>query len=109
MNYYLVQGDTGSQIKVDLSRKGTTEAVDLTNATCVLKVRKEATAQLSFTTIGVLEIGSTSSVVFLLGDDMLTIEPGRYEAEVEVTFTSAGETLIESVYEIIQLFVREDF
>ena len=110
MVYYLVQGDTGSQIKVSLARYGTKDEVDLTSATTFLKVRKEKAAELAFTVTGLLEVGTINSTVFVLGDNMIDIEPGRYEGEISVIFgTVGGQTAEESVFETIQLYIREEF
>lgn len=109
MVYYLVQGDTGTQIKVTFSREGTSEEVDLTNATILLKVRKESQDTVNFTVTGLKVNNVNNEAVFRLGDNMIGIEPGRYEGEVQVTFPDNGDTLEETVYEIINLYIREEF
>lgn len=109
MVYYLVQGDTGTQIKVTLSREGSSDEVDLTNATILLKVRKEKQSTLAFTVTGLKVNNVNNEAVFRLGDNMIDLEPGRYEGEVQVTLPSNGDFVEETVYEIINLYVREEF
>ena len=109
MIYYLVQGDTGTQIKVSLSRNGSSEEVDLTNSTISLKVRKENENTLAFTVAGLKTTNVNNEAVFRLGNNMIDIEPGRYEGEIQVVFSDNGTSLEETVYETIKLYVREDF
>ena len=109
MIYYLVQGDTGTQIKVSLSRNGSSEEVDLTNSTISLKVRKENQTALAFTVNGLKTSDVNNEAVFKLGSNMLNIEPGRYEGEVQVIFSENGTSLEETVYETINLYIREEF
>lgn len=109
MIYYLVQGDTGTQIKVTLAREGSSEEVDLTDATVVLKVRKEKETSIAFTVTGVKVNNVDNEAVFILGNNMIDIDPGRYEGEIQVTFSSGGLQTEETVYETINLFIREEF
>lgn len=105
MTYYLVQGDTGTQIKVALARQNSTETIDLNTATAVFKVRKEKATYNAFEVTGVKDDTNDNEAIFYLGNNMLNIQPGRYTAEVEVTF---DDTSVESVYETIPLYIRED-
>lgn len=109
MIHYLVQGDTGSQIRAKLSRKGSSEEVDITGASSLLKVRKEGQTSIAFSVTGVIESNTVDVVVFPLGDNMIGIEHGRYEGEIEVTFSPGPNETIETVYEIINIFIREEF
>lgn len=109
MIYYLVQGDTGTQIKVTLAREGSSEEVDLTNATVLLKVRREKQPTLAFTVTGLKTTNVNNEVVFKLGNNMINIDPGRYEGEVQVTFSDSGTQVEETVYETVNLFIREEF
>ena len=109
MIYYLVQGDTGTQIKVILARHGSSEEVDLTSATVLLKVRKEKETSVAFTVTGLKLNNVDNEAVFKLGNNMIDIEPGRYEGEIQVTFSDNGTQLEETVYETVNLFIREDF
>ena len=105
MTYYLVQGDTGTQIKVGIARHETSEVVDLNFATAVLKVRKEKEAVNAFEIIGIKDDVNDNEAIFKLGDEMIGIAPGRYNGEVEVTF---DDTTIETIYELLPLYIRED-
>jgi hypothetical protein len=106
MTYYLVKGDTGTKIKVALARQNTTDPIDLNAATAVLKVRAEGLKYNAFEVTGTKDLINDNEAIFPLGANMTTIVPGRYSAEVEVTF---DDTSVESVYEIIPLFVRDEF
>jgi hypothetical protein len=106
MTYYLVKGDTGTKIKVALARQGTVSPIDLNAATAVLKVRAEGVKYNVFEVTGTKDLTNDNEAIFALGANMLTITPGRYSASVEVTF---DDTTIETVYEILPLFVRDEF
>jgi hypothetical protein len=104
----LVQGDTGPQIKVTVTREDTGLPVDLTGSTVVLKFKKRGASALTFTLTNVntsdtLEDGVA---VFVFSDGSLDIDPGHYEGEIEVTFANAT---VETIYETLSFFVREDF
>jgi hypothetical protein len=106
MTYYLVKGDTGTQIKVALARQGTTELIDLNTAVAVLKIRAEGKTYNAFEVTGTKDVVNDNEALFLLGNNMLTVAPGRYTGEVEVTFP---DTSVESVYEIIPIFIRDQY
>lgn len=105
MTYYLVQGDTGTQIKVALARHESSEVIDLNTATAVLKVRKEKASTNAFEVTGVKDDVRDNEAIFSLGTNMIDIPPGRYNGEVEVTF---DDTSIETIYELLPLYIRED-
>lgn len=108
MKINLVQGDTGPQIKSTLTRADTGLAEDLTGATIKMHFRKKDTTTLLFSLDNVagdddLEDGIT---LFTFGAGQLDIDPGYYEAEIEVVF--AGGTR-ETVYEEIEFYLRGDY
>ena len=106
---YLVQGDSGSQIKATLTRDDTGAAVDLTEGTAKLKFKKKNTTTVlsNLTAINVdpdeLEAGIA---IFNFGASDLDISPGTYTAEIYVEFNTGT---IETVYEEIEILVREDY
>lgn len=103
--HYLVQGDTAAQLKVNLTRNDTGLAADLTDCTIYLKIREKGSTTVVTTLTGSITDLSTAEVVFAFGVDINELA-GYYECEVEVV-NIVG--LIESVYELIQIRVREDF
>ena len=108
MAYYLVQGDTGPQIKVTVTRDETGDVVDMSGATVYLKIRPKNSKTLSLT-LTATDVGTNLAsgiAIFVFSDGDLDIEPGNYEGEVEINFTDGS---IETVYELVELFVREDF
>jgi len=104
----LVQGDTGPQIKATVTREDTGEAVDLTDATVRLKVRKRGANSLAFTlvNINVSDTLADGVAVFAFAEGDLDVEPGNYEGEIEVTLVDES---VETIYETLAFFVREDF
>ncbi len=106
---YLVQGDTGPQIKIQVTRDSTGAAVDVSGGTARLKVRKKGTETILFT-LTASDIGDNleNGVLYfsLDGGQISTITPGTYEAELELTFS---DDTIETVYEKVDIVVREDF
>jgi hypothetical protein len=104
---YLVQGDTKPQIKVTLKRDDDT-AQDVTGATIKLHFRPVNTTTVSFSKTGVFTgVDATKGeVVFNFSSGDLDLDPGDYEGEVEVVYTDSTR---ETVYEVIQFILREDF
>lgn len=108
MTINLVQGDTGPQIKITLTREDTGSAQDLTGATIKMRFRKKRTT----TVLATLDNQSTGDNLsngicfFVFAEGDLNVAEGFYEGEVEVVFSSGTR---ETVYEIIDFFVREDF
>jgi hypothetical protein len=104
----LVQGDTGPQIKVTVTREDTGTAVDMSGGTVRLKVRKRGSATLSFTLVAT-DVGDNLQegvAIFAFSDGDLDIDPGNYQGEIEITFS---DSTIETIYETLDFFVREDF
>jgi len=104
----LVQGDTGPQIKVTVTREGTGEAVDLRGATVRLKVRKRGASSLAFTllNINVSDTLQDGVAIFAFAEGDLDVDPGNYQGEIEITFE---DSTVETIYETLDFFVREDF
>lgn len=108
MAYYLVQGDTGPQIKVTVTRDETGDVVDMSGGTVRLKIRKKNVPAviLTLTATDVDTNLEEGIAIFVFGDGDLDIDPGNYEGEVEITFDNST---VETIYELIEFFVREDF
>lgn len=104
---YLVQNDTGSQFKVTLTREDTGSTVDLSGATVRLKFKKKNTANvLSTLTANVASDLANGEAIFVFAAADTDITAGDYVGEIEVTFSDDS---IESVFETIDIVVREDF
>lgn len=105
---YLVQGDTGTQIKVTLTREDTGLPEILTGATVSLHFKKKGTSTVLFTITGQNtpqeEVAGVAYFVFSSGQ--LNLDAGNYVGEVEVVFQTGVR---ETVYEIIDFVLREDF
>lgn len=106
MVHYLVQGDTGAQIKVTLSRQSSNDTLDLSDDTVVLKVRKEGESVNAFEVGGSVLSDAVNEVIFLPGTNLLNISPGTYYGEIEITYSNST---VESVYEIVTIYIREDY
>ena len=106
---YLVQGDTGPQIKINVKREDTGAAIDVSGGSAKLKVRKKGDPTLAFT-LNATDVGSNlqeGTLLFSLsGNQIATIEAGNYEGEVELTL---GDSSVETIYEPISIVIREDF
>jgi hypothetical protein len=106
---YLVQGDTGPQIYITVTREDTGAAIDVSGGSARLKVRKKGTDTLSFT-LTAADIGSNleeGKLYFSLdGGQLATISAGNYEGELELTLADAT---VETVYEQVDIVIREDF
>ncbi len=105
---YLVQGDTGPDIKVTLTREDTGEVEDLTGANVNLHFKRRNRDDVLFTLDGQSTPAEAEQgiVVFAFSGSQLDIEPAYYEGEVEVVFASGQR---ETIYEPIEFFVRKDY
>ena len=105
---YLVQGDIGTQVKVTIYRQDDGTAVDLSDATNRLKFRKKGTTTVltTLTPVNGSDDWANGILIFQFASGDLDVDEGEYEAEVEATFNTG---LIETVYELIEFYVRADF
>ena len=105
---YLVQGDTGPQIKVTLTRSDTGLAEDLTGSTVNLHFRRKSSDTILFTLTGqsTPDEAEAGVAIFAFSAGQLDLAAGDYEGEVEVVFDTNGR---ETVYEIIDFVLRRDF
>lgn len=107
--YYLVKGDDAPSIQVTLTRDVSGEVINLTNKTAILKFRKKGTSSV----LATLTNGSSDEqkaegiAIFSWGSTDLDVDAGLYEAEVEITDTISDK--VETVYELLEFRVREDF
>lgn len=108
--YFLVQGDTGPQLRVTLTRQDTGAAVDLRQATTNFKFRRVGTNTILTTLVSVAsqEDAENGIAMFVWNNGDLDQPPGKYEAEIEVNYPQ-GVGEIETVYETLQFTLREDF
>jgi len=106
---YLVQGDTGPQIFITVTREDTGIAVDVSSGTARLKVRKKGTDTVLFTLVA-SDVGDNlenGNLYFSLdGGQLATIAAGNYEGELELTL---ADSTVETVYERVDIVIREDF
>jgi hypothetical protein len=104
---YLVQNDSGAQVKVTVTRDDTGAVVNLTGATVLLKFKRRNTSNiLSTIQAEVLSDFENGEAIFNFNGTSLDIPSGDYVGEVEVTFSSGA---IETVFEELEFMVREDY
>jgi len=104
----LVQGDSGPQIRAIITREDSGNTVDLSQATTRLKIRKRGATDILLT-LTALDFGSNLAegvAIFEFSAGDLDLSPGSYEGEIEVTFNGS---VIETIYETIAFYIREDF
>ena len=106
--FYLVQDDIGTQVRATITREDDNLPADLSDATVVLKFRAKGTS----TILSTIDCISSSAqllngeAVFQFTNGQLSVEEGKYEGEIEATFTDGR---IESVFEKLEFYVRQDF
>jgi len=104
----LVQGDTGPQVKVTLTRSDTGAVQNLTGATVVMRFRKKRSTTVLFTLTN--QSGdsdkSASIALFAFSAGQLDLDEGYYEGEVEVV---SSASVRETVFEIVDFYLRADF
>ena len=108
MKINLVQGDTGPQIKVTLTRSDTGLVEDVSDATIKMHFRKQDTTSVLFslTNQSSPDQQDLGVCIFIFSSGQLDVDAGYYEGEVEVVFQSGTR---ETVYEVVEFYVREDF
>jgi hypothetical protein len=104
----LVQGDTRPAIVVTITDDTTGEAINITGATPVMRVRAIGSTTLQATVTGSVTNGAAGQCAFYPASTpaMLSGEPGDYEGEIEITFS---DTTKQTVYDVIKFKLREDF
>lgn len=105
----LVQGDTGPQVKVTLTRSDTGDAIDLTEAsTCKMHFRKKNSDSVLFSLSNASDASNQGNgiAIFAFSGTQLDVPPGDYEGEVEIVFNDGSR---ETVYETIDFVLRADF
>ncbi len=107
MTYQLVKDDTAPQIKATITRDDTGSAIDLTGATIRMYFRAKGGSSILFTlTAPVTGDYSSGIVLFSFSSGNLNIDEGYYEGEIEITYS--GGT-VETVYKVLDFYVRGDF
>lgn len=103
-----VQGDTGPQIKVNLTEEDSGNAVDLTGGTVTLHFRAAGEDQVLFSRQLYVNPDTATDgeaiVQWQTGD--LDVDAGAYEGEIEVVRQSG---LRETLYDKLKFKIREDF
>jgi len=108
MAYKLVQGDTGPQIRAVITRDDTGDVVDMSGATVRLRFRRKGTETVLFT-LTAIDVGQNLQegvAIFAFTEGDLDLPAGSYEGELEITFPDSN---IETVYELLEFDLREDF
>jgi hypothetical protein len=104
----LVRGDTGPQIRLNLTDTETGDPTDLTGATVTLHFREPGADTVLFSRPAFINPDEAATgvcyVVWEEGD--LDVEEGNYEGEVEVINATGVR---ETVYVILKFKVRKDF
>lgn len=106
--YTLVKNDTAPQIKATITREDDGSLVDFENGTCKLKFRKKDTNTILFTLLAA-DVGDNfkeGAAIFSFSGTQLNIDAGYYQGEIEVTYVSG---VVETLYEILDFYVRDDF
>lgn len=104
----LVQGDTRPALICTVTDTVTTDALDLTGCTVVLRFREVGNSELQATVPGFVSNATAGQVVFYPASApvMLQGQPGDYEGEIEVTFPDGQ---VQTVFETLKFKVREEF
>lgn len=105
----LVQGDSKPVIILTLKDESTGSPLDLSGPTTTVVVKfRQSGSDVLLSTIPCtnLTTGIDGKVQFDFSGGVLSVEPGMYEGEVEITFGPGGE---QTVYDILRFRVRQQF
>jgi hypothetical protein len=103
----LVRNDTGPQLRLTLTDSLTGSAVDLTGATVTLHLRAIDTTTVLVSRNATILAPATNGVAVIAWQATdLDLAAGEYEGEVETVLASG---LRETIFDLLQFTVREDF
>ena len=108
MIYQLVQGDQAPQVQAVLKRSDDGTVIDFSGGSCALKFRVKGTTTTLFT-LAAADVGGNFEAgiaVFSFSGTQLSIDEGYYEGELSVTYSSGS---IETVFKVLDFFLRDDF
>jgi hypothetical protein len=104
----LVRNDTGPQIQLTLTDDSTGQAVDLAGATATLHLKSVTTGSTvlsrALTIPGSTAAQGVAVVVWGMGD--LDRDPGDYDGEVEIVFSTG---MRQTVYDVLKFRIRDEF
>ena len=103
----VVQGDTKPTITLTLTDSATSTAIDLSDVTTSVSVYFRAAGSTTLlSTISCTKTDAVNGVVtFDFSGGVLSVDPGLYHGEIEVSFNGDKHT----VYDLLKFRVREDF
>lgn len=102
----LVQGDTRPYIRLTL-KDADGNPINVAHATVLVKFRAAGSDQNLFVITCLQPNGGTDGVVvFGFPAGALNVDPGPYEAEVEIDF---GVNDVQTVYDLLKFTVRAQF
>ena len=108
MTYELVSGDTAPQIQATITRDDTGAVVNLTGATVRMYFRKKGTTTTLFTLVSSSSEYSSGIATFAFAtNDLANIAQGFYEGEIEITY--ADNSTKETIFKILDFYIRSDF
>ena len=102
----LVRNDTGPQLRLTLTDSLTGSVVDLTGATVTLHLRAIDTTTVLVSRNATITAPLTGVAVVIWQATDLDLAAGEYEGEVETVLASG---LRETIFDLLQFTVREDF
>lgn len=103
----LVRGDALNQVRVILTDDSSGNPIDLADSVVKLKFRQVGSSTLSDTITGTVFDPTNGIAIFAMTATALAGEPGDYEGEIEVTFPGSGG--VQTVYDILKFYIREQF
>jgi hypothetical protein len=107
--YTLVQGDSAPQIAATITRDDNGAVVDMSGGVVRLKFRKKGTNVVLFTMIAA-DAGTNFAnglAIFSFSDnDLAALSQGSYEGEIEIQYDTGKK---ETVYKILEFYLRDDF
>ena len=104
---YLVQGDTGPQLRLEFIDTYTGEPTNLQGATVYLHFRAVDSTTLLFTRQAIIQSPASNGIAIVAwASDDLNQSAGDYEGEIEVILSSG---IRETQFDLLQFTIREDF
>jgi hypothetical protein len=106
--FNLVKDDTAPQIKATITREDTGAVVNMSGGTVKLKFREKNSSTILFTLTASTAGDNLQNgiAIFVFGSGDLSVSAGDYEGEIELTHSDGT---VETIFELLNFLVREDF
>jgi hypothetical protein len=107
--FQLVRNDSAPQIKATVTREDSGAVVDMSGGTVRMRFRAKGSATV-LSTLMAADAGDNFqngiAIFSFTANDLADVTEGYYEGEIEIEYSTG---LKETIFEVLDFYVREDF